>query len=70
MEPASPLKRLLADLAHSRGGPTFGACHECAHLDRDRCDADDGCCCWCNLLEEPLDIADLDELCVNHASAR
>jgi len=64
------LKRLLADLAHSRGGPTFGACHECAHLDRDRCDADDGCCCWCNLLEEPLDIADLDELCVNHASAR
>ena len=67
MEPASPLKRLLADLAHSRGGPTFGACHECAHLDRDRCDADDGCGCWCNLLEEPLDI---DELCVNHASAR
>lgn len=64
------LKRLLADLAHSRGGPTFGACHECAHLDRDRCDADDGCCCWCNLLEEPRDIADLDELCVNHASAR
>ena len=64
------LKRLLADLAQSRGGPTFGACHECAHLDRDRCDADGGCGCWCNLLEEPLDIADLDELCVNHASAR
>ena len=64
------LRRLLADLAHSRGRPTFGTCHACTHLDRDRRDADDGCGGWCNFLDEPLDIADLDDLCVNHAPAR
>ena len=64
------LRRLLSDLAHSRGRPTFGACHECTYLDRDRRDADDGFGCWCSLLDEPLDIADLDDLCVNHAPAR
>ena len=60
------LRRLLADLA-LRSRPTFGTCHECTYLDRDRRDADDGFGCLCNLLDEPLDIADLDELCVNHA---
>ena len=64
------LRRLLADLAQSRGRPMFGPCHDCAHLDSDQRDAHDGVGCWCNLLAEPLDVADLDELCVNHASAR
>ena len=63
------LRRLLADLAHSRGRPTFGTCHECTYLDRDRRDADGGFSCWCNLVDQTLDIADLDELCVNHAPA-
>ncbi len=64
------LRRLLADLARSRGRPTFGTCHECTYLDCDRRDADEGSGCWCDLLDEALDIADLDELCVNHAPAR
>ena len=64
------LRRLLADLARSRGSPTFGTCHTCTYLARDRSQADDRSGCWCNLLDEPLDIADLDELCVNHAPAR
>ena len=64
------LRRLLADIARSRGRPTFGTCHTCTYLDCDRRDTDDASDCWCNLLEEPLDIADLDELCVNHAPAR
>ena len=64
------LRLLLADLAHSRGRPTFGACRDCTYLDCDRRDADGDFGCWCNLLAEPLDVADLDDLCVNHAPAR
>ena len=64
------LRRLLVDLARSRGRPTFGTCHACTYLDGDRRDADDRSSCWCDFFDEPLDIADLDQLCLNHAPAR
>lgn len=64
------LRRLLADIARSCGRPTFGTCPTCIYLDCDRRDAADGSDCWCDLFDESLDIADLDELCVNHAPAR
>ena len=64
------LRRLLSDLADLHGRPTFDTCHECTYLDCNRREADDGFGCSCNLFDEPLDTADLDELCVNHAPAR
>jgi DNA-binding MarR family transcriptional regulator len=59
------LKELVARVGQVRGGRSFGTCPACLHFDCDgRCRGDPAEC-WCNLFEQPLDVAETDELCVN-----
>ena len=63
------LKELVARVGQVRGGRSFGTCPACLHFDCDgRCTGDPAEC-WCNLFEQPLDVAETDELCVNFEPA-
>jgi len=62
------LRELVTQVAQLRGDETFGTCPACIFFDRDR-HGDDPAGCWCNLFEQPLDVAETDELCVNFEPA-
>lgn len=60
------LKDLVARVARARGGRLFGTCSACLHFyEGPDCpgDADE---CWCRLFDQPLRVAETDELCANY----
>jgi len=63
------LQDLVARLGQVRGGRSFGTCPACLHFDCDGRCTGDSAECWCNLFEQPLDVAETDELCVNFEPA-
>lgn len=63
------LRRVLSHVARARGTRLFGTCPTCAYL---RCDAgsiEDGFPILCDLFQQPLDRAGLDQLCANFEPA-
>ena len=61
----SNLDRMLGYVANRRGKRPFGKCHSCAHLECKYQGKRDGIAYACSLMGEPLESAELDEICVN-----
>ncbi len=59
------LQRILDQVALERGKRPFGTCMSCAHLQGDGCCLERRAPYACGFVGEPLELAELDELCVN-----
>ena len=63
------LRRVLSHVALARGGRVFGTCPTCAYLRSEGGCVGNGLPSLCELFQQPLDSAEMDQLCVNFEPA-
>lgn len=66
---AGALRQMQARVAAAKGGPLFGTCKGCRHFEGDGCCRDGQPAYACGFLDQPLAEDELEELCINYASA-
>ena len=59
------LERMLGHVTRERGKRPFGMCPFCEHLKGDRCCIEGTPSYECGLMQESLEAAELDQICVN-----
>ncbi len=64
------LERMLGHVAVERGKRLFGRCTSCAHLDDNGCCRDGKPSYQCRFVGEPLDEAELVQICINFEPGR
>lgn len=62
---AKALQQMLCQVALERGTRLFGTCASCDHLNGDYRCQDGSVSYTCNCVDEPLDLEELEQLCVN-----
>ena len=59
------LERILGHVARDSGKPHFGTCESCKYLQWDSCGREGQASYTCSFAEEPLDMEELSEVCIN-----
>jgi DNA-binding MarR family transcriptional regulator len=62
---ANALQRMLGQVMQERGESPFGTCTACKHLENDGCNHEQQTPFACGFTNEPLQLEELDEVCIN-----
>ncbi len=62
---ARSLERMLCKLAQQKGKRLFGMCTNCKYFQKDDCCQKDESVYICTLIDEPLEEAEIEQLCVS-----